>query len=247
MTKRPSGELKRLAREFLLGNYTTPMLAMLISTFLPAILLSPFSPGTSQQLNINIITYCVAAFIIQILGQLLAVGVNRIHMLLARHQQVSCMDLFWPFFNRPDRLILATLLLYGILLVPAIPAAVGSYYFFKMKSVMGYLFLAGTMFVFLAVEVYIFCTFGLIYMIYLDEPQMSVREGFRTSRRLMNGNKMRMFLLQLSFIGWLILGICSIGIGLLWISPYMTQTATNFYLDLTGQLDAKGEHISAVV
>ena len=46
---------------------------------------------------------------------------------------------------------------------------------------------------------------------------------------------MRYFLLELSFIGWSLLGLLTLGIGLLWILPYITQTNTQFYLDLTQQ------------
>ena len=83
--------------------------------------------------------------------------------------------------------------------------------------------------------------FGLVYPLYIDNPQMTVAEGFRRSRQLMKGNKMRRFWLDVSFAGWNILGVLSAGIGILWISPYIRQTSVNFYLDLTGQLDAAGE------
>lgn len=48
----------------------------------------------------------------------------------------------------------------------------------------------------------------------------------------MKGRKLRYFLLQLSFIGWWLLGILTLGLGFLWIIPYMLQTNTQFYLNL---------------
>ena len=51
-------------------------------------------------------------------------------------------------------------------------------------------------------------------------------------RNLMKGRKLRYFLLQLSFIGWWLLGILTLGLGFLWIIPYMLQTNTQFYLNL---------------
>ena len=52
------------------------------------------------------------------------------------------------------------------------------------------------------------------------------------SRQLMKGHKMDLFILDLSFIGWWLLGIISCGIGLLWVMPYYRQTKANFYRNL---------------
>lgn len=247
MTKRPSGELKRLAREFLTGNYITPILAMLIAAFLPVLLLSPFSAGITPEWNMNTVTNLIAVLIIEVLAQLLTVGVIRIHLLLAYQKQLPYAELFWTFRNRPDRFILATLLLYGILLIPAVPAGVCMVFLVKTDSAARYGMSALAAVAFMVLELYVSYTFGLIYPLYIDHPQMSVLEGFGTSRTLMKGNKMRLFRLQLSFFGWYVLGICSAGIGMLWIQPYITQTTVNFYLDITGQLDRRGEHISTAV
>ncbi len=246
MAKRTSGELKRLAREFLLGSYTTPILAWLIASFLPTVVLSPFSVNVSDKLDFSAVASGVAAFIVEILGQLLMVGVTRIHLMLAKRQQPVVKDLFWAFQNRPDRFILATLLLFCIILVPAIPAVVCAYFLKKTESVYAYVIVGLVLFALSIVELYLSYKFQLIYPLYIDNPDMGILEAFRTSNSMMHGNKMRLFYLQLSFIGWLLLGVCSLGIGLLWISPYMEQTAANFYLDLAGKLDQKAEHIDVV-
>lgn len=246
MTKRTSGELKRLAREFLIGSYITPILAMLTASFLPAMALAPFSMNLTAEINFTTVTYGIAAFIIQILGQLLSIGVTRIHLLLAYKQQTALMDLFWAFRNRPDRFILAALLFFGIMLIPAVPAGICAALLLKTKSISDYLLLGMTLIILSIIGLIFTYMYHLIYPLYIENPEMSVLEGFRTSRTLMRGNKMRLFVLQLSFIGWQLLGLCSIGIGLLWINPYITQTSANFYLDITGQLDKKAEHIDVI-
>lgn len=235
--------MKRLARESLLGNYPAVMIAMLAAFFLPPILLAPFSAGLTAELNAAVIIYVIAAVIIEILGQLLAVSVLRMHMLLAQKQQAAFMDLFWTFRNRPDRFILATFLFYAVLLVPAVLAGVCIYCFFPDGTAAGAVFLTGVILVFAASELYLIYTFEMIYPLYIEHPEMTVLEGFETSRKLMQGNKKRLFVLQLSFIGWQVLGLCSAGVGLLWIGPYIRQTAANFYLDLTGGLDSGSMHM----
>ena len=64
---------------------------------------------------------------------------------------------------------------------------------------------------------------------------MGTLEAFRTSARLMQGQKGRLFYIQLSFLGWMILCMLSCYIGYLWIGPYMSQVTVTFYLDVTGE------------
>lgn len=234
MTKRSRAELKRFARECLLGNYPPVMTAMLAAFFLPPILLAPFSAGLTAKFNAAGMIYILAAVIIEILGQLLTVSVLRMHMLLARRQPAAFMDLFWTFRNRPDRFILATFLFYAVLLVPAVLAGICIYCLMPDGTAAGVIFLAGVALVLAALELYLIYTFEMIYPFFIDHPEMTVLEGFVASRKFMRGNKKRLFLLQLSFLGWQVLGLCSVGVGFLWIGPYMTQTTANFYLDLTG-------------
>ena len=49
---------------------------------------------------------------------------------------------------------------------------------------------------------------------------------------MMQGHKWRLFVLDLSFIGWFLLGILSLGIGFLWIEPFFYATHVKFYNEL---------------
>ena len=57
-------------------------------------------------------------------------------------------------------------------------------------------------------------------------------EAITESRKLMDGHKMDLFILDLSFIGWGLLGLITCGIGFIWITPYYRQTKANFYRSL---------------
>lgn len=61
------------------------------------------------------------------------------------------------------------------------------------------------------------------------------------SRRLMDGHKLELFVLRLSFIGWDILGWLTCGIGFIWITPYKHMTYMNFYTDLVEGHDLVSE------
>jgi len=74
--------------------------------------------------------------------------------------------------------------------------------------------------------------YTLVYMIKLDNPEMSTMEVITKSKEMMNGHKMDYFVLVLSFFGWAILGILTLGILYLWLTLYMNVTFANFYNSL---------------
>lgn len=73
--------------------------------------------------------------------------------------------------------------------------------------------------------------FPAFFMI-LDFPEWSVSTILKRSFEVMSGNKLRLFLLYLSFVPSLLLSAFACGIPLIWILPYMNMATTNFYLDL---------------
>lgn len=64
------------------------------------------------------------------------------------------------------------------------------------------------------------------------QTDIGATEAITESRKLMDGHKMDLFILDLSFIGWGLLGIITCGIGFIWIVPYYRQTKANFYRSL---------------
>ena len=46
---------------------------------------------------------------------------------------------------------------------------------------------------------------------------------------------MDLFMLELSFIGWWFVGIITLGIGLLWVAPYVKVAETNFHLQIANR------------
>ena len=56
-------------------------------------------------------------------------------------------------------------------------------------------------------------------------------EAITLSRQIMNGKKLKLFCLHLSFIGWFILSILTFGIGFIFLAPYIQASVTAFYVD----------------
>ena len=71
--------------------------------------------------------------------------------------------------------------------------------------------------------------YSQVYLVKLDDPEIGYMDAIKKSKELMKGHKMEFFLLSLSFIGWAILGIFTLGILYFWLVPYISVTEANFY------------------
>ncbi|WP_214848421.1 DUF975 family protein [Exiguobacterium sp. s193] len=78
-------------------------------------------------------------------------------------------------------------------------------------------------------------SYMLTYYILRDEPSIGILDAITRSRQMMDGHKKEAFFLVLSFIGWFLLGIVTIGIGFLWIGPYFSVTLAKFYDRVRGE------------
>ena len=66
-----------------------------------------------------------------------------------------------------------------------------------------------------------------------ENPKVSRRDAFFLSRQLMHRNKWKLFRLHLSFLGWKILSVLTLGIlDLVFVNPYMTGCEAELYLTL---------------
>ena len=74
--------------------------------------------------------------------------------------------------------------------------------------------------------------YSMAYYIMMDNPQLSALEALNQSKRMMMGFKFDLFKLRISYLGWFILGILTLGIAFFWINPYYGTAMANFYQDL---------------
>ena len=63
----------------------------------------------------------------------------------------------------------------------------------------------------------------------LENPDMGIMEAINLSKQQTAGYKWQLFILDLSFLGWLLLSVCTAGFLMIWLSPYMTLTDIAFY------------------
>lgn len=80
--------------------------------------------------------------------------------------------------------------------------------------------------------------YALTPFILKDYPELSANEAINLSKKMMNGHKFDLFWLELSFIGWILLGILTLGIGYFWVLPYMYTSIAGFYEDVKAGYEA---------
>lgn len=76
------------------------------------------------------------------------------------------------------------------------------------------------------------------YILY-ENPGMKASEAIRASKDLMKGNKWRLFCLEFSFFGWNILAVLSLGIGGLFLRPYVEAAVAAFYREISAERAVK--------
>ncbi len=74
--------------------------------------------------------------------------------------------------------------------------------------------------------------YRMVPYILSENPNISRERAFELSKRMTEGEKMNMFVLDLSFIGWILLGVITCGLGLLFINPYIFATNAELYTAL---------------
>lgn len=77
--------------------------------------------------------------------------------------------------------------------------------------------------------------YSMAYYIKNDHPEYTWKECLKASEEMMKGHKWRLFCLQFSFIGWIIVGAFCFGIGTYWVSAYSNTAVAAFYDELKAQ------------
>ena len=245
MNKTSISDLKAKAKDQLLGNYgiaTGSFALLFVLTYSVMMLIT----GALSAGNPNGLTEGGLAFRIEtqllgvVVGALTAVftvGYLGILKEISEGGKPVASDLFFVFRNHPDKVIIVSLVLtvtQFILLLPATYVGggfslVGADADFDGKRFLTYvvLYLAGTV-----VSFFIELMLAMAYMIYLDDPETGVADMMKQSVSMMKGNKFRYFYMMLSFVGYWLLAVLSLGIAALWIFPYQNMTLIEFYKDL---------------
>lgn len=211
-------ELKSLAKSSLKDNYWKAFLIGLVLTFISgngggggSSGRAGESAGEYVRYNPDIIIIAFAILILAIayrilLGYSLEVGSRKYFVQLSRFETP---EKYYSYaFDRENyRGIIATMLLkdiYNFLwsLLFIIPGIIKSY------------------------------SYRMVPYILTDNPNMGADNAITLSRKMMDGNKFEAFVLDLSFLGWYLLGLLAFVVGIVFVYPYFYATDAQLYLAL---------------
>lgn len=233
-----AADFRRIAREALRGRWGIAVIAGLIASLLGAI----GSGGPELNIELNdghfsaglsvagqdiistdgmhwglfagmtayiLIFAIVMGIVLFVLGSVIEVGYSKFNLDLVDRRSEAKIEIMFGYFSFWKTTAAARLLqtLYILLwsLLFIIPGIMAAYSY----SMTGY--------------------------ILAENPNMPADEAIARSKQMMDGNRWRLFCLQISFIGWSILSsLLTFGIGDLWLTPYRQAASAVFYREISG-------------
>ena len=138
-------------------------------------------------------------------------------------------------FSRTDLLLpycKVFLVMFGLMFGVIMAAAVVSGVLAGLLGELGIMLMAVLMIAVYVFMIMYFFGVSMVGFVLLETPGIGARAALRRSTELMKGNKFRLFCLELSFIGWAILSVFTMGIGMLALQPYMATATASFYREL---------------
>jgi len=253
-SKASVSELKSKAKEQLLGNYSIVIVSFVLNFVISYAILSLVSGAItslaigktasegSGQLNammsdpdasflMSILSYIVMAVVTPILA-VITTGFTYILREISYGRGTKSSDIFYAVKNHPDKVIIIALINYGVQMVLNIPMMIMNRKIMPNPSGKDFLIFM----IVVVIASILNCIYLLYvsqsYLVYLDNTELSAIDCLKRSISIMKGNAWRLFYLTLTFAGYIVLVIVSLGIASLWIIPYMQMTMINFYRDL---------------
>lgn len=210
-----AADFRKIARDALDGKWKTAIIAGLIASLLGAV----SSGGTEIDLEPyrnsfvwEYIVYLILAAIVMvvvffILGSIVGVGYAKFNLDLTdlKEPEIGTLFAYFPQWKTAVAAgALQALLIFLWTLLLIIPGIIARY------------------------------SYAMTRYILAEHPELTASEALVRSKEMMTGNRWRLFCLQFSFIGWDILAVLTLGIGYLWLTPYMQAATAAFYREISG-------------
>ncbi|MBP3872452.1 MAG: DUF975 family protein [Lachnospiraceae bacterium] len=242
-------KLRDDSRDALAGNYMPYFIVLVITGVLTGLLNQLLSfvaaPSGRAGFVLLIVIDLLLDYVVMILAKMFQAGQYFMSLNIARYNRVSVSDLFLPFrydtakafklcaiLALVETVCLApfTVCVSNLLYVGAFGIGTGT----AVSVLAIFLLTFGGIVSLIGLELLIAFPLSQALFLYIDHQEYSARECLSRSRSLMSGNVIGYFRLHLSLIGYFALCIVSLGLGLIWVLPYLNVIRANYYMNLTG-------------
>lgn len=228
-----SAELKATAKEHMFGHYGSAVGACLLVTFLTAFATLSVSTFTGNTVSFfgTIIHYALL-FAVSVFTGLLSSGTAYFYLKIVTGQRAAASDVFCGFHMYTDKALTIQAWITLITYISSLPEYIVLYRMSGRPDASALTLYGLCMMLSGVVTLILQLFYAPAFFLLHDFPQYTAKELLAMSRKLMAGNKGRLFYIYLSYLPLLLLGTISCGIALLWILPYMNATLAEFYMDI---------------
>jgi Predicted integral membrane protein len=243
-----SSELKQLAKARLRGNFpiSISVIILQILCLIPILFFSDLLQRNFNNYALNFIYGTFTGLLINALSHLLSCGCQYFFLNLSRNRELKCSNLFFGFKN-PDTFIISFLATFIVQFIISLPINLIVYYLIRSNNISDAysLLFYSQITIILIFILTLFFTFGFIFInfIIMDNPNIPALEAVKMSWRMTKGQKLHILYITLSFIPLALLCVLTLGIGLLWLLPYVHTTTAFLYRDTIGELNPPNEYI----
>lgn len=227
-----SKALKQISRGQLLGKYKTTIPSYLMVQMILLVVMQ-FAAAQSTSSVTGLLLYYAISFIVTLFSGIFTFGQCRLYLRIAREDTCFFEDTWYGFKNYPDKAIGIQFILGMVELLCGIPFYICYALLETTKNTSFAIPFALTLILFVVLVTIFNLMFSQAFYLLHDHPDRKVLELIKESMGLMQGHKLRLFYISVSFLGLQFLGILTMGIGLLWVTPYMYMVRANFYENLT--------------
>lgn len=227
-----SAELKNLAKIKLSGHYGAAIAAVLIVeviSYLASSFVTIFVPGTGMG---SLLMSLLLSAVVSVFTGMFGTGLALFFLNIACGQPRSTADIFYGFKEQPEKSLWVSLAHAAVSFVCLTPYQIAMTLF--MSSHQSTYLTLMLLFMILGLLIYVPVSMLLSqsYFLLLDFPQYTAKEVLTTSCKIMKRHLGRYFYIQISFLPLMLLCVFTLGIGFLWLMPYMQMTGALFFLDV---------------
>ncbi|WP_270942028.1 DUF975 family protein [Romboutsia lituseburensis] len=220
-------EIKSTSREQLLDNWKLPVLF----TFLILVLY-----GVSVYFDDDISNFGIAITLtISILVGILSIFLTNILLNIAKYNEVKSIKIPLKKFLR---IIGASILVFVPMFILIFLVVIG--------SIFGLIGITDSFIpiLIIIIVIYAFCFIAGLYLSfisYLILDDNKIFKSIKYSFSYMKGNLLKTIWLCITFIPWMLLTVITLGLGLLYVGPYLQLVYINYYLELKNEFNTKNE------
>ena len=173
----------------------------------------------------------LVTFILNVLLGLIYDGAALYFLKLSRKEPASFRDLTEAYRQQADRFLVVSLIRTAVVTAAQLPLL------FIPSLLKALLATAGLT----AAGTYVLVSVAPASLMLFDHPELGAADALSSCLSLMKGQRRRLFLLALSFIPWVLLSACTLGLGTLWILPYFLTSFVFYYESLPWESGHRGQ------